>query len=45
VIVDNLDVVGVAVSPAETDAPLVVNPDAVLTRTIPAQLLEPIAWG
>ena len=42
-VVDDLDVVGVAVSPREADAPLVVDSDAELTRTPPAQLLEVIA--
>jgi hypothetical protein len=42
-VVDNLDVVSVAVSPREADAPSVVDPDAELPRPRPAQLLEVIA--
>ncbi len=42
-VVDDLDVVGVAVSPREADAPLVVDSDAELPRTSSAQLLEMIA--
>jgi len=43
-IVRYLDVVGVAVAPAEADSPLIVDPDAVLTGAIATQLLQPIAW-
>lgn len=42
-IVDDLDVVGVAVDPAEADAPLVVDADAVLAGPVAAELLEAIA--
>jgi hypothetical protein len=42
-VVNDLDVVGVAVSPREADAPLVVDSDAELPRTPPAELLEVIA--
>jgi hypothetical protein len=33
-----------AVSPAKTDAPLLVDADAVLARPIATQLLQPIPW-
>jgi hypothetical protein len=42
VVVGNLDVVRVAVSPLKTDAILVVYSDAVLPYAIPAQFLQPI---
>ena len=42
VIVDNLDIVGVASDPPEAHPPLIVDPDAVLPRSIPTQLLQPI---
>jgi len=45
VIVDDLNVVRVAVRPPKADAPLIVDPDAVLSGTIAAELLEPIARG
>src|SRR5262249_1785526 len=41
-IVDDLDIVGVAVTPAEADAPLVVDSDAVLPFAIPGEPLQPI---
>lgn len=39
-IVDDLDVEGMTVTPPETDPPLLVDPDAVLTLTIAFQGLE-----
>jgi hypothetical protein len=41
-VVDDLDIVGVAITPAEADAPLVVNSDAVLPFALPGELLQPI---
>jgi hypothetical protein len=38
-IVSDLNLVGVTVSPLEADAILIVDPNAVLPRTIAAQLL------
>jgi len=42
-IVDDLDLVGVAIAPYKTDPPLVVDPYAVLALTIAGQLLEPVS--
>jgi hypothetical protein len=42
VVVNDLDIVGVAVSPPEADAPLIVDADAVLAGSIAPQLLQPI---
>jgi hypothetical protein len=42
VIVDNLDCLRAAVSPAEADTPLIVDPDAVLPGAIPLESLEPV---
>ena len=42
VVIDDFHVVGVAVSPTEADAPLIVNPDAVLAFALPLQGFEPI---
>jgi hypothetical protein len=44
VVVSEFHVVSLAIAPDETDPPLVVDPDAVLALTIPAQRLEAIAW-
>jgi hypothetical protein len=41
--VDNLNAVGVAVSPAEAEAPLIVDPDAVLPLAIPCEPFQPVA--
>ena len=41
-IVDNLDIVGVTVSPAKADSPLIVDANAVLPTTISSQLFQPI---
>jgi hypothetical protein len=45
VIVHDLDILWPAIGPNEADAPLVVDANAVLSRTIPFQLLQPIARG
>jgi hypothetical protein len=42
VVVDDLDLMRVAVPPLETDPPLVVDPNAVLAHPLPRELLEPI---
>jgi hypothetical protein len=43
VIVGELYLVGLPVAPSETDSPLIVDPDAVLTFPVPAQNLEAVA--
>jgi hypothetical protein len=46
VIVDNLDVKGVTVTPLETDPPLLIDPNTVLALSITLQSLELIrAWN
>jgi hypothetical protein len=42
-IIDDLDIVSVALAPHETDSPLIVDPDAVLTLAVAAKLLQPVA--
>jgi hypothetical protein len=41
-VIHDLDLVGISFTPFEADAPLVVDPDAVLARAITAEFLEPI---
>ena len=41
-IVDILDVVGIAITPSKADAPLSVDSDAVLAGAVPSQLLQAI---
>ena len=43
-VVDDLNVMGVASDPAEADPPLVVDTDAVLAETIRGELLQTIRW-
>jgi hypothetical protein len=43
VIVNHLDIVGVAVAPGETDAPLVIDADAVLPCPVATQSFQPVA--
>jgi len=43
VIVDDLNVEGGVVIPAEADAPLVVDPDAPLAGAVAGKLFEPVA--
>jgi hypothetical protein len=45
VIIGDLDLIGVAGFPTETDPPLVVDPDAPLAGAVPGKLLEPVAGG
>ena len=42
-IIDDLHLVSVTLSPLETDAPLIVDSDAVLTLTVTVQFLQAIA--
>jgi hypothetical protein len=42
VIIHNLDIARIAI-PAEADAPLIVDPNAMLARPVPAQRLKPVA--
>lgn len=44
VIIDDLDRMRSVVSPNETDAPLVIDPDGVLSGSIPLQRFQAIAW-
>ena len=41
-VVNDFDVVGIAISPRETDAPLVVDPDAVCSCTVALQRFQMI---
>jgi hypothetical protein len=44
VVIGNFNVVHVAVSPEEADAPLLIDADAVLTRAVAAEDFEVVAW-
>jgi hypothetical protein len=44
VIVNDLNLVGVALSPPETHAPLIVDPNAMLASPIAVQPLQSVAW-
>jgi|GEM_PF-7086248 len=44
VIVDNLDVISVAVAPSETEAPFVGDADRVLTLAIMPEGFELVSW-
>ncbi|HET7540187.1 MAG TPA: hypothetical protein VFK05_09955 [Polyangiaceae bacterium] len=43
-IVDDLDIVRVGSKPAEADAPLIIDSDAVLANPVPGEFLEAIGW-
>jgi hypothetical protein len=45
VVVDDLDRVRFTVMPCEADSPLLIDPNAVLTFSIPFQLLQSVSWG
>jgi hypothetical protein len=44
VIVDDFDVLGAFILPDEADAPLVIDPDAVLSRSVSEELFQVIPW-
>lgn len=44
VIVNDLDVVSIAIAPTEAQPPLVIDANAVLTLTVSLQGFEPIPW-
>lgn len=45
-VVNDLDIMGITFAPSKTDAPLIVDPDAMLTCPIATQLFQVIArWG
>jgi hypothetical protein len=44
VIIHDLDLVGVSVSPAKTQAPLIIDANAVLTCSLTLQRFQAIAW-
>jgi hypothetical protein len=44
VVIHDFDLVGTVVMPDKTDAPLVVDPDAVLPKALTLEGLELIAW-
>ena len=43
-IIDNLDAFRCAFAPDEANAPLIVDPDIMLTLPVTAQSLEPVSW-
>ena len=44
-IVHNLDCKGVGIVPTEADAPLIVDPNAVLAAPVICKRLQPVAWN
>lgn len=42
-VVNDLNVVGIAILPAKADAPLIIDANTVLSGAIPVELFEPIA--
>jgi len=44
-VIDNLNFVGVALGPYETDPPLLVDADAVLAFSVTSKQLQPIPWN
>ena len=44
-VVDNLGVIDVTITPHKADTPAVIDPNAILSRSIPYQLFQPIGRG
>jgi hypothetical protein len=44
VVIDDLDAISIAIIPRETDAPLVVDPDTMLSFSCSFQCLKSIGW-
>ena len=45
VIIRDLHPIGISIFPLETETPLVVDPDAVLSCSITGELLQPVCGG
>ena len=43
-VVNDLDLVCIAILPSEANAPLIVDPDTVLPSALTSKLLEAISW-
>ena len=43
-VIDNLDRISIAASPSETDTPLIIDPDTVLSLSCSFQRLKPVGW-
>ena len=43
VVINDLDVIGIPAPPDEADAPLIVDSDGILARTITTQFLKPVS--
>jgi hypothetical protein len=44
VVIDNLNRIGVAITPHETDTPLIIDPDTMLSLSRTLQCLKSIGW-
>jgi hypothetical protein len=44
-IINNFDILRSALSPDETDSPLIVDSDAMLTPPVAGQRLDPVTWN
>jgi hypothetical protein len=44
VIIDDLNIVRIAFSPNETETPLVIDPNAILARSVAMQRFQAISW-
>jgi hypothetical protein len=44
VVINDLDFHGVTILPNETDSPLIVDSNAVLSSSVALQLLQPVRW-
>jgi len=44
-VIDNLNVIRIPVLPDETDTPLIIDPDAVLSKPVPLKSFKYIPWG
>ena len=43
-IINDLDVIRIAILPTKADAPLIVDPNTVLASAIASEFLQPITW-
>jgi hypothetical protein len=44
-VINDLDVVDISLSPGEANPPLVIDPDTMLPLAVAFQSLKPVAWG
>jgi len=43
-VIDDFDIVGIAIVPCKADAPLLVDPDCILSLPVSSESVKPVPW-